>query len=79
MELLLKQIEQLAKVSQDDISLLANVSALINESMNDLNWVRFYIYKNGKLHLGPFQGKLACTPLTLDKGVCETHLIIVNY
>jgi GAF domain-containing protein len=33
-------------------------------------WVGFYFLHNGKLYLGPFQGKPACTVIDAGKGVC---------
>ena len=51
---------------------LANASALLNERMDGINWVGFYVIKDGKLVLGPFQGKVACTIIPLGKGVCGT-------
>lgn len=49
---------------------LANASALLNESLEGINWVGFYVIKDGKLVLGPFQGKVACTVIPMGKGVC---------
>ena len=40
--------------------------------MDDINWAGFYLYKNGELVLGPFQGKVACTHIKIGKGVCGT-------
>ncbi len=54
----------------DMIAALSNLSALINESFDRLNWAGFYFAKNGELVLGPFQGKVACTHIPFDKGVC---------
>ncbi len=54
----------------DEVSLLANTSAYLNEILTDINWVGFYLYKNGNLILGPFQGKVACISIPLNKGVC---------
>lgn len=51
---------------------LANASALLNEMLRDINWVGFYTIKDGKLVLGPFQGKVACTIIPVGKGVCGT-------
>ena len=51
---------------------LANASALLNEKLENINWVGFYTIKDGKLVLGPFQGKVACTVIPLGKGVCGT-------
>jgi len=52
------------------VSALANASAYLNDLLEDVNWVGFYTYDGEKLVLGPFQGHPACTPLTMDKGVC---------
>ena len=51
---------------------LANVSALLNEALTDINWVGFYLLKEGKLVLGPFQGRPACVEISVGKGVCGT-------
>lgn len=57
---------------------LANASAVLNEAMEDINWVGFYLLedKNSKseeqLVLGPFQGKPACVEIKVGKGVCGT-------
>ena len=53
-----------------DISVLSNISAILNEYMSDINWVGFYLNKNNKLLLGPFQGKVACTTIPFNRGVC---------
>lgn len=54
------------------ITLLSNTSALLNENLADINWIGFYLIEDGQLILGPFQGKPACTPIQLGKGVCGT-------
>ena len=51
---------------------LANASALLFEKLEDINWAGFYTIKEGRLVLGPFQGKVACTIIPLGKGVCGT-------
>lgn len=53
-----------------DISILANISALLFEKIENINWAGFYINKNNTLLLGPFQGKVACTTIPFNKGVC---------
>jgi|SRR5690554_844857 len=67
---ILKQADSLFKDIRHNISLLANASAFLNEVISDINWVGFYLFENGKLHLGPFQGKAACTPIEIANGVC---------
>lgn len=52
------------------IANLANASALLWESLENINWAGFYLIENGILVLGPFQGKPACIEIPLDKGVC---------
>ncbi len=49
---------------------LSNFSAFVYHSMPNLNWCGFYLYKSPKLHLGPFQGRPACTEISVGKGVC---------
>lgn len=54
------------------IANLANVSALLNQKLERINWVGFYLMEEGKLVLGPFQGKPACIEIAVGKGVCGT-------
>ena len=56
----------------DLIANLANISALLNMELDDINWVGFYLFKDDELVLGPFQGKPACIRITVGKGVCGT-------
>ena len=51
---------------------MSNLSALIAESLADLNWAGFYLVRGGQLVVGPFQGKPACIEIPLGKGVCGT-------
>lgn len=54
----------------DMIASLANISSVIMNAYEDLNWAGFYFVKKGQLVVGPFQGKPACSPIPFDKGVC---------
>ena len=67
-----KQVEELLKEESWHISVFANVSALLFETMENINWAGFYIVRNGELTLGPFQGKVACIHIGKEKGVCGT-------
>ncbi len=51
---------------------LANVTALLNERIADVNWVGFYLTdaSGETLRLGPFQGRVACTTIPFSRGVC---------
>ena len=69
---MIEQLKSLTEGEDDIISNLSNASALINETLPDLNWAGFYLMKEGRLQLGPFQGKTACLRIPLGKGVCGT-------
>lgn len=69
---LLAQLESLIEGEDDRISNLANASALLMESLEELNWAGFYLMKEGHLQLGPFQGRTACIRIQVGKGVCGT-------
>ena len=70
--LISKEIEALTSDVSDLIANLSNVSALLNMELTDINWVGFYLLKDDKLILGPFQGKPACVTIPIGKGVCGT-------
>lgn len=69
-EELLRQLEALIIGIDYDITILSNASALLNEYLENINWVGFYLLKDNILKLGPFQGKVACMMIPLNKGVC---------
>lgn len=54
------------------IANLANASALLYQTLDNLNWAGFYLMENGQLILGPFQGKTACIEIPVGRGVCGT-------
>lgn len=70
--IMIRQMEGLIESSRNYIPVLSNLSALIYESMENLNWAGFYLVKDDALLLGPFQGKVACVNIAKGKGVCGT-------
>lgn len=68
-------IENLISIDDPIISSLSNITAALKESFAKISWVGFYINKNEKLFLGPFQGKVACTAIEFGKGVCGTSAL----
>lgn len=56
----------------DLIANAANTSALLFETLPDINWAGFYFLKGGELVVGPFQGRPACVRIAMGKGVCGT-------
>lgn len=71
-DLLARQIRELAQEEPWYVPFLSNVSALLWDALPDLNWAGFYLMRDGRLVLGPFQGKVACIHIAVGKGVCGT-------
>ena len=66
---------QLAALTEDipyEIANLSNASALLWETLPDINWAGFYKMEDGALVLYPFQGKPACIRIPVGRGVCGT-------
>lgn len=73
---ILKQYQSLIFNTHHHVSLLANTSAFIFENFNHISWAGFYLFKDNELILGPFQGKVACTNIALNKGVCGKAAVL---
>ncbi len=71
-DLLIKQLKALVEDEKNTIANLSNASALLNQFLDRLNWVGFYLMEDGELVLGPFQGLPACVRIQVGKGVCGT-------
>ena len=71
-ELLNQQLEAMVEGIPHTIANLANASALLYDTLENLNWAGFYLMEQGELVLGPFQGKVACVEIAVGKGVCGT-------
>lgn len=69
---ILAQAKGLMSGETDLIANMANLSAVMFNSMERVNWAGFYLYKENQLVLGPFQGKPACIRIPMGKGVCGT-------
>ena len=65
-----EQLEDFLDENDDYMTTLANASAFLNELLERINWVGFYLLRGDSLLLGPFQGKPACTKIAVGKGVC---------
>jgi L-methionine (R)-S-oxide reductase len=67
---LLSAVDGLTTGEPDVVANMANVAALIWETLPDLNWAGFYRNVDGELVLGPFQGRPACIRIPFGTGVC---------
>ena len=71
-DLLQKQVSSLIEDESNMIAVLSNISALLNDSIDQINWIGFYLIEDNELILGPFQGHPACVHIAIGKGVCGT-------
>ena len=69
--LFLPQFELLISDEKEEVSVLANAAAALREAFGFF-WVGFYLVKDDRLILGPFQGSAACYRIRRGKGVCGT-------
>lgn len=76
--MLIKQLEALLEGEPNTIANLSNASALLNQFLDRINWVGFYIMNQNELVLGPFQGLPACVRIDIGKGVCGTAVAKKN-
>jgi GAF domain-containing protein len=64
------QLLSLLKGEHDFVANAANFSALLFNSLPNVNWAGFYFLHGDELVLGPFQGNPACVRIPMGKGVC---------
>ncbi|KAF1297496.1 GAF domain-containing protein [Enterococcus sp. JM4C] len=69
-EILLQQQEGLLEIESNWLANLSNSSALLNETLPETVFAGYYLFDEGELILGPFQGRVSCTRIKLGKGVC---------
>ncbi len=68
----LAQLNGLLEGETNWVANLANASALLFDTLENINWAGFYLRERDELVLGPFQGKPACIRIAFGKGVCGT-------
>ena len=69
-----KQLETLVPKTEDPLARMASICAVLHHKMDHFFWTGFYMFKSGKLIVGPYQGPVACQELEKDKGVCWAAL-----
>lgn len=67
-----EKLRLIGEETEDFYAVLSNAAALFWMELPDVNWSGFYLYKDGRLVLGPFQGKPAVAEIPIGKGVCGT-------
>jgi GAF domain-containing protein len=69
-DVLLETAKLLLQDQPNELAILSNASAFINDTIDNLNWSGFYLWDGKQLTVGPFQGRVACSTIALGKGVC---------
>lgn len=69
---MLSQVEGIISGENDIIANMANISAILFNAYDDVNWAGFYRMQGEELVLGPFQGQVACIRIPVGRGVCGT-------
>jgi len=64
------QISDLLKKTNELTARMATINAVLYHKMDGFFWVGFYLLREGRLLVGPYQGPLACMELAAGKGVC---------
>ena len=68
------QLSGLLNATDSAISRMATVAAVLHHKMDGFFWTGFYLLRDGKLIVGPYQGPVACQVLDKDTGVCWTGI-----
>jgi len=82
-KLLQTQVEALVAGENNWFANITNCIAALHHNMNFF-WTGIYFTNENALHLGPFQGTVACTKIGKGKGVCgasyqnKTVIIVDN-
>ena len=69
---MISQAEGMLEAEPWYVAAFSNLSALIKETLPEVNWAGFYFADENGLTVGPFQGKPACIHIAPGKGVCGT-------
>jgi GAF domain-containing protein len=64
------QLEELTRKTDQPLSRMASICAVLHHKMDHYFWTGFYLHLDGRLLVGPYQGPVACQELEKDLGVC---------
>lgn len=56
--------------AKDDVLKMVTINCILKTYLPYFYWVGFYICRNNRLEVGPYQGTLGCLYIDFDKGVC---------
>ncbi|MFC2116476.1 GAF domain-containing protein [Bacteroidota bacterium] len=73
-ERIFRQLSELLTATENPVSRMATIAAVLHHKMDGFFWTGFYLIKNEQLLVGPYQGPVACQELAKNKGVCWTGI-----
>ncbi len=74
-ELKLKEFKSLIDNIDYEITLLSQTSSYLYNNIENVSWVGYYLFKDDKLILGPFNGNIACEEIKIGNGVCGSSFL----
>lgn len=69
------QIQDLINTTNDTVARMATIAAVLHNKIPHFFWTGFYLLKEEKLLVGPYQGPVACQVLEGKKGVCWAGIL----
>ena len=66
----ISEIGAVLEGEHDELVRMVTINSLLKTHIPYYYWVGFYLYKNGRLTVGPYQGTLGCIHIEMGKGVC---------
>jgi GAF domain-containing protein len=64
------QLKELTGKTDQPLSRMASICAVLHHKMDHYFWTGFYLHREGRLVVGPYQGPVACQELEKGQGVC---------
>ena len=69
-DIAIQNIDASIKADDHRIMKMATINSILKTHIPYYYWVGFYIVRNNRLEIGPYQGTLGCLYIDFEKGVC---------
>lgn len=66
----MRECEALLEDVNDRLTVMVTLPAVLKQHFDHYYWVGFYLVKNGRLEVGPYQGTVGCLYIDFGRGVC---------
>jgi GAF domain-containing protein len=65
-----EELDALLTGETDPILKMASINSVLKSHLTYYYWVGFYLVRDGRLSVGPYQGTLGCLHIDFERGVC---------